>query len=275
MKLNVCLLTIFILQYSPFPVAFATSQKNNSVISISGKVIKSNSTTAIPLAHIIIKGSNRGVICDSLGVFHLQIKYSDTLQISAIGYNSKEWSIPCSFKENNTGLFYIPMKEKNYLLDQVTVHGLGTWNDFKYNFLKLKLKNKISINKQILKELAPYNTKEPNIVPPEYRPKIEHFSIIHALIAPTDFLYCKLNRKERSKSKITKLIRHEGDMVRLMKLYNKHIVIESTGLSGENLLDFMVYCSDKISINKTSTEYNVRLQIIANYKKYVSLHKKP
>lgn len=247
-------------------VVYSKPFENDSTISISGQIVNSKSLRPIPMAHILIKGKRTGSICDSLGVFHLQVKQFDILKISAIGYQTKECTVPLIYYKDNPKFFQILMEEYVYLLEEVGVHALGTWNDFKYNFVKLKLEKEFFANSLISGELAQFNTRPHNIVPPQYRPKFERFSVLRVIKNPADFLFCKLNKKEKSKSKVTKMIREGGQM---NKLYSTKIVEEITGLKDEQLLNFMIFFNTKLVFNEASTEYDVRKLVLEKYQVYI------
>jgi hypothetical protein len=246
----------------------ATGIENDSLIRISAQVVVEKSFIPIPLSHIIIKGKRSGQICDSLGRFHLQVKQSDTLIISALGFKTKQWAIPFIFDNTLPSFFQIPMGKMAYLLNEVDIFAFGTWDEFKADFLKLEIKDDYVINTQITKELAPFRTKKPNIVPPQYRALIEKPRIIkHFKLLPA-YLYTKLSKKEKRKRKIAGLIRNNWKLKKLSQYYTHEIVSANTGLSGDALDDFMAYCGPKIKITQTTSQYNILEQIVNNYKTY-------
>ena len=263
------ILLILLLYYNS---SKATRIENDSIIRVSGQIV-TKSSTPIPLAHILVKGKRSGQICDSLGIFHLQVEKLDTLIISALGFKTQEWAVP--FISNTTlPLFYpIPLEKTAYLINEVNVFAFGTWDEFKADFLKLEIKDDYVLNSQITKELAPFQTKKPNIVPPQYRQKIEKFTFIHALIAPTDFLFAKLSRSEKRKKRITKMIKEEWRIKKLNQYYTSDIVSTHTRLKGQALEDFMAYCGPKLEITKISSRYDIAEQIVKNYKWYIELNK--
>jgi hypothetical protein len=246
--------------------------ENDSLVRVSGQII-TKSSTPIPLAHILVKGKRGGQICDSLGIFHLQVKKLDTLIISALGFKSQEWVVPF-ISNTSLPLFYpIPLKKTAYLINEVNVFAFGTWEDFKADFLKLEIKNDYEINSQITKELAPFHTKPPNIIPPQYRTTIEDPGIWDAIGNPASFLFAKFNSKEKSKRKVSNMIRNEWRTKKYAKYYTSDIVSAHTGLKGEPLEDFMAYCGPKLIITKTSSRYDIAEQIVKNYKWYIKLNK--
>jgi len=267
------LLLILLILFFLYNSSSATKVENDSIISISGQIVTTTGISPIPLAHLLIKGKRSGQICDSLGIFHLQLKQSDTLIVSALGFKTKEWPIPFIFDTTLPSFFQISLEKMAYLLKEVDIYALGTWEEFKADFVKLKIKDDYVINTQITKELAPFQTRKPNIVPPQYRQKNEKFTFIHALFAPTDFLFAKLSRSEKRKKKITKMIREEWRIKKLNQYYTSEIVAANTGLKGEALEEFMAYCGPKLEITEITSQYDILEQVVNNYKEYLKKEK--
>ena len=266
------ILLILLILFFVYNSSEATSIETDSIVRVSGQIV-TQSSTPIPLAHLIIKGKQSGQVCDSLGIFHLQVKQSDTLIISALGFKTQEWTIPFIF-DTTLPLFYpITLEKTAYLINEVNVFAFGTWDDFKTTFLKLEIKDNYVINTQITKELAPYNTKPPNIIPSQYRALIEkpHF-IKHFKILPA-YLYTKLSKNEKRKRKVAKMIRNEWRIRKYTKYYTSDIVSAHTGLKGEALEDFMTYCGPKLEITKMTSRYYILEQIVNNYREYLNLKK--
>ena len=261
----------FLLFFLTAAVLHADAEKasQDSIISISGQIIHADSLSPIPLATISIKRTKKGIICDSLGVFHLQVQQYDTLRISALGYRKIEWAIPLIINPDFPPFFQIKLEDISYLLDEVEIYALGSWDDFKDEFLKTKITDKNPISKNITSQLAPYNTKKPNVVPARYRPKREgEMGVVSAIFAPTDFLHNKFSKSEKSKKKLAKIIRNEGNLKKISSKYNARIVSDATGLKGDELLDFMEFSGSHITVSAKSSDYYVMKQIIFWFEKY-------
>ncbi|WP_282125825.1 carboxypeptidase-like regulatory domain-containing protein [Marinifilum flexuosum] len=249
----------------------AQSFLQDSTVSISGLIYSSKTNEAIPNATVTIKRSRKGVICDSTGVFHLQIQERDTLVISALGYELKEWPVPIILNPDFPPFFRIKLQDISYLLKEVDIYALGTWDEFKDEFVKAKVKEKNPINKDIGKQLAPYNTKKPDPVPAQYRPKIDKkMGIVDAIFRPTDFLHNKLSKKEKIKKKLSKRIKEEGKNKKIGNKYNAQIVSDATGLKGDELVSFMEFCGKKIHVTENSRDYDVMKQILDLYEEYTT-----
>ena len=78
---------IFLLIASLFSLSLL-SQQNESII-INGKIVVDS--TAIEHAHIINKTTLKGTISNKSGVFKLPIRVGDTLFVSHINFEKKEY----------------------------------------------------------------------------------------------------------------------------------------------------------------------------------------
>ncbi|MDE5418414.1 carboxypeptidase-like regulatory domain-containing protein [Labilibaculum sp. DW002] len=269
MKLNKLIFISFFLFLTSSFDSFSKPTELDSIISISGQIIHADSLSPIPLATVSIKRTKKGIICDSLGIFHLQVQQYDTLRISALGYKKIEWAIPLIINPEFPPFFQIKLEDISYLLDEVEIYALGTWDEFKDEFLKTKLTDKNPISKNITNQLAPYNTKKPNVVPAQYRPKREgKMGVVSAIFAPTDFLHNKLSKSEKSKKKLSKIIRNEGNLKKISAKYNAEIVSDATGLKGDELLAFMEFSGSHINVTANTSDYSVMKQILFWFEKY-------
>lgn len=267
------ILLILLILFFFYNSSNATNTENDSLISISGQILTKTNLRPVPLAHLIIKGKRSGQICDSLGIFHLQVKQSDTLIISALGFKTQEWTVPFIFDTTLPSFFQIPLEKMAYLLKEVDVFALGTWEEFKADFVKLKIKDEYVLNSQLIKELAPFQTKKPNIVPPQYRPIIETPRFIdHFKVLPS-YLFSKFSKTEKKKRRIAKLIRNKWKEKKLSQHYTSEIVAANTGLKGEALEKFMAYCGPKLEITEITSQYDILEQIVKNYKEYIKMKK--
>jgi len=92
-KLSVFTTCLFLFLF----ICFSAKSQEDKNISISGQILQAKNMEVISRATISIKRTRMGTICDSLGVFHLQVQQADTLVISALGYQTKEWAVPFIF----------------------------------------------------------------------------------------------------------------------------------------------------------------------------------
>lgn len=93
--------------------------ENRDLHKVSGTITDDKGVPIIG-ANVIIKDLGKGTISDTDGHFRLEVPARATLQISYIGYDSKDVST------NNASVFNIRLKEGNKALEEVVVVGFGT-----------------------------------------------------------------------------------------------------------------------------------------------------
>lgn len=118
-------------------VEYKASSISQQRHKITGKIVDINGEPIIG-AYIVIKGSkNNGTISDSEGNFILEVPTNAILQISYVGYTSKEVSI------GNNNQILVTLNESHEILDEVVVIGYGTQKrkDFTGSVSSLKVEN--------------------------------------------------------------------------------------------------------------------------------------
>ncbi|WP_259323196.1 carboxypeptidase-like regulatory domain-containing protein [Parabacteroides gordonii] len=97
-----------------------TPQSSNNPQKIAGVILDA---TGYPIigANVVIKGTTTGVISDLDGRFSLEAPQGSKLQISYIGYLSKELTV-----DGNTTNYNIQLLEDSQALEEVVIVGYGT-----------------------------------------------------------------------------------------------------------------------------------------------------
>lgn len=85
--------------------------------TISGRVQDKATREPIPFVNILIKGTYRGTMTDTLGIFKLEVAPLDTLVFSAVGYQSLEVAL----EQNIQSPVLIELSEKVQDISEVTV----------------------------------------------------------------------------------------------------------------------------------------------------------
>ena len=193
----------------------------DEVISLSGKVVTGDSLEPVPYAHVINKDLNRGTISDRQGAFQIDIRPSDSLLFTALGFREFEYFIPDSLKKEKTIELLIRLDPKHYELSEVNISG---WN-FKDRFL--------NIRNQEAKYKIPTAEKSENLPRPT-TPSIG---------SPITGLYNALSRKVQLEKDGLAFINKLTYFERVDSIYNTPAVKEITGMSGMELKDFIVFCN--------------------------------
>ncbi len=131
---KVFILTAFLLVSS-----FLFSQEENKeLVQFSGVVVKGDSLTPVPFAHIIIKGINRGTITDYYGFFSFVARKRDTIIFSAVGLKKGSFVIPDTITKNRYSLIQV-MTIDTILLKETVIYPWPSVEQFKQAFISLEV----------------------------------------------------------------------------------------------------------------------------------------
>jgi hypothetical protein len=87
----------------------------DSVVQLYGIVMTADSLVGIPAVSVIIKGSNRGTITNSQGVFSIVAMKGDEVEFSHISYKSKTIVIPRDIEGNQYSVVQLMVEDTVYL----------------------------------------------------------------------------------------------------------------------------------------------------------------
>lgn len=226
---------------------------NNFVIS--GKIFDPHTQKGISYAHIIADQTRTGSICDSLGFFKIKVAPNQNLQITAIGFGQQKIPVPKNTTEGEVFL-EIPLKRESYLLEEVMVYSLGTWEQFKYNFINSKTPKN---NQNIAAGWQFPNMK-----------KVNQTAI--AMKRPGAGISVGISgfsRKDRSRLKVAELKKNRYYQNILNKKYNSQIVSNLTGESGKRLDILMVFINSRHTFTYQTKEYYICQRIKEYYKEFL------
>lgn len=88
------------------------------------------------------------------------------------------------------------------------------------------------------------------------------------LASPITALYERFSRRAKLDRMYADLVQNQSETLRLPKKYNPEIVQRLTKLEGEQLEEFMLYCSFTYYTLITSTDQEVEQMIIAKFSQY-------
>lgn len=198
--------------------------------SISGIVIDPDSKKPVPYATISVLNTKKGVTSDFNGKFQIEARINDTLFISCIGYH-KIYEVVRSYDSMK-----ILLPTHSYFLSEVKV---------------------------LSEDEIPLMYK--SVVFPGEEP-----GLAGAIVSPLSYWYYKLSKTEKSKRKVRNLMDYEKRMAKVMKIYNKELVKEYTGLNGLALDSCYIFCNYNIDLVENDTEFTIKyklLKVLTDYNK--------
>lgn len=235
------------------------SQENKTDLSfvVSGKVINPENLEGIAYAHIKLDETYWGVICDSLGFFHLRVHPDQKLKISALGFREQIVEIVPPTVENE--IFQeVYMERESYLLEQVNVYSLGTWIDFKENFVKEKL----PVEENIADRFDFGNLKLVQAEANSLRKQGFGLNLADGI-----GLIKSIGKKRRDNKKSDELT--DWQLRILQSKYNKDVIAELTHETGYRLDVLMQYINSKSDFTHQTSELYIGVRIKQLYRDFL------
>ncbi len=210
---------------------------------LNGTVFDQSTRERVPGAHVTNKSSLKGTITNFDGTFSINLEFGDTIVFSSIGYQYFYFI----YLDSTLGLenVLIPLKEQNYLLDEISV--------FSY-------------------ELTTNNPKQIPLSKPIYPSsnELNDPSIMDAGIAnPAELLYNLFGNKPRQLRELARLKAEDKYREKLEHSNNRKAVTQLTGLSQDELEAFMFYCKFSSVRMNTLNDYQFLLSVQNCYRQYV------
>jgi hypothetical protein len=225
------------------------NQPLDSIVMVQGQLRDLRSGKPIPYAHVLNLRFRRATVSDTLGFFTISMRRTDTLLVTAIGYEDLFFTLPSFWPANSySGVLYL--EEKVYNIEGVTVHGLGTYEQFRQKVLSLDL-----TDDKVIKMQTYYN-------------RILTDEAIKYQAVTTGFSFSLRSPEERSLRKLQKVLEEQKVEDQINAKYNKAIVSKMTGLKGKELEDFMRYCQIPRDFILKSPEYDILQRIKDSYENY-------
>jgi hypothetical protein len=229
----------------------------DSIQLFSGRLIDAQTDDPIQFAHIINQTRNYAVISDTLGYFSIHIQQKDLLVVTEIGYYDLPIYISDSVARANRFHIY-RMIPKVYTIKEIDINRLGTYEQFKYNFLNLDLpEQEHPANPSVFKDIEK-GTDTLDL--------IETFSIG----SPITAIYNLVSKEGKSFRKLKKLKEEEEFWKKVEHKYNLEMLERITGLKGLELYEFTSFCNFNQKFLLRASEYEIIekvLEILKEYKK--------
>ena len=203
---------------------------NDSVFQFFARVSGLADHMPVQFSHIINRTTGHGTISDTLGFFSILVHPSDLISISAIGYYYLSFQVTDSLLETEH-IPNIEMTPRSYPIAQVNIYPFGSYDQFKYRMINLRLPEpEHKINPIFMKELE-HAADTLDIVEPL------------SLGSPITALYDLLSKEGKSKRKLAEILKQEELERILYPKYNRELVGRISGLEGNELNDFMIFCN--------------------------------
>jgi hypothetical protein len=221
------------------------------MINIRGQVIDAITKEGVGYAQVVNMRVRGGTMTDAQGIFTIQADPSDTLTFKSLSYKDKK--VPVSeITAPGNEIPKILLAPVRILLGQIEVEGTGP----KVNMTGIPIGKSVSVPVELRSDYFAGRPKN-----------------ITAIFRPMSFLAYHLSKSEKEKRATLKAIRRESDWKFLSYVYNKDVIQRVSGLTGEGLDKFMLYCNAFNGLPITASSYDVEKRIRELMVEYVA--KKP
>ncbi|MBN2166474.1 MAG: hypothetical protein JW717_09380 [Marinilabiliaceae bacterium] len=217
---------------------YVTTQ-NISEQYFKGKVIDSKTKKSIPYSQIASYQMVSIFASDSSGRFNILTNKTDSLKIFTIGY---EPIIINMSNINSDSVYIISLKQQDIILKQVDIHPRSR------EILDDNLRLPFGIHLGQASSSPIYTRSEVGGKPPLYA----------ALTNPLSFGYYHLSKREKNKRKLANTIQKDKSE----SLLSNELLEEISGLKGDNLNMFKIYCNTNIKLSKRDNMQTVRFKLL-------------
>ena len=114
------------------------AEQEAQVIQLSGMVLDGSDSDLfpVPYTNISVVGTNRGTYSDATGFFSIVIRSTDSLEFSAIGYESVRFGLPEELEDNRYSIVQL-MTQDAVNLPEAVVFPWPSREHFKLEFLAM------------------------------------------------------------------------------------------------------------------------------------------
>jgi len=197
---------------------------------------------------------------DKSGRFEIMVSLNDTLIISKSIYRQHVAVID---KQLFYGFEDFFLYYKATMLKEVTIIGINpSYEGFKKDIVTLELPDYYKRAEEV--QLSEW--QKANAV---YKDGGNIMSLGGGVtMSPISFLYDKYSHKGKMGRLYNEMLDYEDEMERIQQKYNREIVSELTGLQGDELVDFMMYCRFNYYDLVRWSDEQIREKIRSNFFNY-------
>ena len=255
--------TIFMLLFLLI-AGLARSQLLVQQIKIArGMIINDSTSRNIAFVHIYNESQRKGYITDEEGRFKIPASNGDTLVVSALGYNGRVVTVSDSCFHPGITIKLLP---RIYEIEEVTIRALMDYEDFKRQFLALKLpetettllRENLAILSQKTAKEAHYEKEVEDML---QKPSTEFFTVSVPI----------LSRDDKQRLNFIEVLKKEERQRVIEKKYNREIIYKVTQLEEDEITEFMGYCNFSEEFLYKANPYDILVKIEEKFKEFKKL----
>lgn len=209
------------------------------MINVKGQLIDQLTKEGVGYAQVLNMRVRGGTMADAQGNFSIQADPSDTLTFKSLSYKDKKVPVSEIIASGNE-IHKIMMSPIRILIGQVEVESTGP----KVNMSGIPVGKSVSVPVELRSDY--FAGRPPTLT---------------AIFRPMSFLSYHLSKSEKEKRATLKAIRQESDWKFLSLVYNKDVIQRVSGLTGEGLENFMLFCNAYNGLPVNANSYDVEKRI--------------
>lgn len=201
---------------------------------ITGNVIDGLSFYPVEGANVYNFCTKKYTFTDSKGNFNIEVQLNDTLIISKSIF--RQVLVLVNQEDIKRGNMEIPLYYKAIVLKEVTVYSITSdYNQFLKDVVSTPLP-------EIYRYVEGAQLTEMDLMNIQYAKGPPNVLAMTPLGSPITYLYEKYNKKYKNIQLAKELNELQDEVDKVPAKYNRELVSEITGLKGDELLKFMMYC---------------------------------
>lgn len=233
----------------------------------SAKVLDGITFQPLVGASVYNANTKKFAFTDANGRFTINLSINDTLVLSKSIYRQLVVVINQNVYNNYDDFF---LYYKATMLKEVRIIGLNpSYEGFKKDIVEMELPEYYKRAQDV--ELTDFQKANAT-----FKPDGNLLSLGGKVTtSPITYLYDKFSRRSKMERLYNEMSSYEEEVDRVQDKYNREIVSELTGLTGEELLSFMMYCrfsyydlvrwdSEKIKAQIKNKFYDYQYNVIIN-----------
>jgi len=237
-------------------IPFAYGQQKNC----TGRVFDGITFQPLIGASIYNMNTQKFAFSDKNGQFSIMVSLNDTLVISKSIYRQLVVTVNDKIFAGFEDFF---LYYKATMLKEVTIFAINpSYEGFKKDIVTLELPDYYKrVEDSKLSEMQKANAV--------YKPSGNILSLGGTVTtSPITYLYDKYSRKSKMNRLYNEMLSYEEEVERIQDKYNREIVSDLTGLKGDELLNFMMYCRFNYYDLVRMSDEDIKAKIKAKYYDY-------
>lgn len=224
------------------PALALKAQQDSSVVRITGSAYDPTDPHAFMYLMVVNSRTHQGVFGDPYGGFDIQVKRTDTVLVSARGYQIARICVADSTVKSTYKL-EVPMKALEVNLAEVQVFPERPLEDIQEDFETIE---------DELDALQPLGGMD-------------------AVSSPITALYMRFSKIEKSKRKVAELELEDRKRELLKEMFRKYIKFDIIDLSEEEFDDFIVFLNLPVEFIANAPAYDLIMEIKRRYEIFSSI----